>query len=94
MNLNHYARQRDENERALVDALTEAGFLVFRQDRLCDLIVCDPATRIITLIEVKNPRTAKTPRLTREQRESVALGWPVQIVTTPAEALAAVRRRS
>ena len=91
LSLNRHAKRRDLNERPLVELLRKAGFLVHRNDRLCDLIVCDPRTGVITLLEVKNLESGK-PRLTPDQREAVAAGWPLQIVTDPASALAAVRR--
>lgn len=91
MSLNRNAKRRDLNERPLVELLRKAGFLVHRNDRLCDLIVCDPRTGVISLLEVKNPASGK-PRLTPDQREAVAAGWPLKIVTDAAAALAAVRR--
>ena len=49
LSLNRHAKRRDLNERPLVELLRKAGFLVHRNDRLCDLIVCDPGTGVVNV---------------------------------------------
>ena len=79
------------NEPEIVALLRGAGFLVHRNDRLCDLIVCERSTGRVTLLEVKNPDSGR-PRLTPDQKRAVENGWPLRIVTSPEEALTAARK--
>ena len=90
MTLNRNEKRRDLNEPEIVAALRAAGLLVHRNDRLCDLIVCERSTGRVTLLEVKNPDSGR-PRLTPDQTRAVEDGWPLVIVTEPLEAIRAAR---
>ena len=83
--------KRDANERAIVEALRAAGYAVqtMEQGKGCpDLLVCDPETNWLTLLEVKEPGGNLTPAQVKWHA-----AWPgkVYVVHTPEEALDAVR---
>lgn len=84
------AAKRDTVEPNIVAALQAAGCSVERLsqgDGVPDLLVCRPDDLAMRLLEVKSPGGTLTPQQERWRR-----GWigPVFVVTTPAEALAAV----
>ena len=86
-----WAAKRDDNERAIVKALEQAGCWVERiSDKgKFDLLVCNPLGKLM-LMEVKQP----TGKLTVAQWETVTriiasgVAVPVHIVTTPEGAVA------
>jgi Holliday junction resolvase len=84
------AAKRDTNERAIIDALEEAGCVVQQVSApgFCDLVVWKKSNGLLRLIEVKRPKA----RLTLKQLESFPR-WPVWIVRSPEEALQAVEAR-
>lgn len=54
---NRYRRRRDQNEPAIVEALTAIGCDVFRLDAPCDLLVGYRGRNM--LIEIKRPKVGK-----------------------------------
>lgn len=79
-------RKRDRNEAAIVDALRQVGVRVqpISAEGFADL-VCWAPQRGLVLLEVKAPRG----QVTTAQQAARDAGWPVQIVRTVPEALAA-----
>jgi hypothetical protein len=79
-------RKRDRNETAIVAALRQAGVRVqpMSAPGFADLVCWTPRLGVL-LLEVKAPRGRKT----RLQNIFQDAGWPVQIVRTVPEALAA-----
>lgn len=91
--MRRYAARIDDNQRAIVAALRAAGALVCSMAALGkgvpDLLVCKG--RRVLIVEVKNG--AKSPsrqKLTQAQKDWHALGWPVTVVNSVDEALAAL----
>jgi hypothetical protein len=80
------ARKRDQNEPAIVDALTRCGLRVAKVSLpgFPDLVVYGPRCGV-RLLEVKS----KAGRLTPAQVEHTAAGWPVVVVRTVEDALLA-----
>ena len=83
--------KRDQNERSIVLALRDAGYLVAEGGWLADLIVYDPnggadKRGSLHLLEVK----AAKGRLTPTQQEAINLGWPIRVVRSVAEAFDAL----
>lgn len=89
MSLARYAKKRDANERAVIDALEAAGIAVWQLDRPVDLLAWDGAR--LFLLEVKMPGA----KLTRDQEafmahfELTGVAAPVWVVRTPEEAVQA-----
>lgn len=81
------ARKRDANEPAIVQALERCGIRVQRISAkgFCDLVAYAPRAGIV-LMEVKAPKTGK---LTKAQVRHRDDGWPVIVVRSEADALAA-----
>jgi len=79
------ARKVDRTQHAIVQALERAGCLVWPVNGAIDLIVT--RGRKVYLLECK---TDAKPRLTATQARMIEEGWPVAVVTTESEALAAV----
>lgn len=79
--------KRDSNEKQIVEALRKCGLLVHHVSAkgFCDLVVRSPKFGIV-LLEVKSSAKAK---LTPAQVEHRQDGWPVVIVRSEADALAA-----
>lgn len=79
-------RKRDANEKAIVDALRQAGAAVMpvSGEGVPDLLVL--WRRKVLLLEIK---TAKG-RATLAQSKTAAAGWPIVTVHTADEALKAV----
>ena len=77
------SRKRDQNERAIVDALRRVGAFVMRAsiDGGPDLLVLWRGT--VHLVECK--ATTGTP--TKAQRRTAGEGWPIQTVRSPQDAL-------
>jgi len=78
------SRKRDQNERAIVDALRRVGAFVMRAsiDGGPDLLVLWRGT--VHLVECK--ATTGTP--TKAQQNTAKEGWPIQTVRSPQDALA------
>lgn len=85
------AARRDDTEPAIVDRLRELGYLVNRQ-ALPDLIVRDPRTKLIHLLEVEGGKRTGTGKRRPEQLEFLR-AWEVPIVKTLDEALHALGAR-
>jgi len=79
------AQRRDSNEREIVVALCDAGYLVSEGGWLCDLIAYDPNEDRTYLLEVKAPGG----RLTPTQEGAIAKGWPIRVVRSVEEAFRA-----
>lgn len=83
MSLKRYATKRDQSEAAIVRALVAVG---------ADYILLDPFDVLVLyrdrvfLLECKTGKGRKT----ESQKEMVQRGWPVNFVSTPEEALAAI----
>ena len=93
MSLARHAKRRDLNEPEIVSALRAAGAHVWLLDRPVDLLVGFRGAWHV--IEVKRPGKASASRQQATQREMLALAGagvipPVHLVTTAAEALAAL----
>lgn len=90
MSLHRYAAKRDAGERAIIDALQQAGCLVeqLSGSGMADLLVARGwgPVRTLYLLEIKQRKG----RLTEAQSEKIAEGWPVTIARTPEQALHAV----
>lgn len=83
MSLNRYAVQRDENERAIIDALEKCGCSVEQLD-VIDLLVERAGVKF--LLEVKRPKGGKlTPAQLKFRRR-----FTFCVVTSPIDALRAV----
>ena len=80
------AAKRDTVEPAIVEALRDAGYLVTEAGWLCDLMVFDPNSGRVTLIEVKTGKAKLRP----SQQAVIAQGWPVKVVRSVEGAFAAV----
>jgi hypothetical protein len=84
----HLGHRKDENQEAIHRALVEAGYAVRDIHQLGgglpDLLVCDPVTRRVVLVECKSPSGRLTPAEARFFRE-----WPgdVVIARSPEEAV-------
>ena len=80
------ARKRDQTEAPIVDALRRVGVRVYpiSAKGFADLVCFTPRVGLV-LLEVKAPRGRVTPA----QNIFQDAGWPVQIVRTVPEALAA-----
>lgn len=79
--------KRDGNELDIVRALEESGCKIIRLESI-DLLVLRHG--VLTLMEVKTPKSRR--RLTTTQRRLLREEWPISVVTTVEEALAAVMR--
>ena len=79
------AMRRDKNEEEIVAALRAAGAIVYPMDTPVDQLVM--VNGEIFLVEIKKPKKG---RLTKAQEKLIADGWPVHVVRTPEQALAAV----
>jgi hypothetical protein len=92
MSLARFAKKRDAVEPFIVNALEEAGWLVWRLDRPCDLL-CFKAAKGFRPLEVKTGR-GKSLRVIKDKRQKeqtdflILTGTP--IVRTPEEALRAL----
>jgi hypothetical protein len=82
MSLHRYAAKRDENERAIIDALVAVGCSVEQLD-VIDLLVERAGKKF--LLEVKSRKGKLTPRQAKFRRR-----FTFVVVRTPQEALAAV----
>lgn len=80
------ARKRDQTEAPIVDALRRVGVRVYpiSAKGFADLVCFTPRVGLI-LLEVKAPRG----KVTSAQNLFHEAGWPVQIVRSVPEALAA-----
>jgi len=85
------AARNDDNQQEIVDALRACGFLVWILDEPCDLLVHGPRMgAFVRLLEVKDGTKSPSKRkLTPKQARSRAEGWPIAVVETVDEALAA-----
>jgi hypothetical protein len=92
MSLSRYAKKRDTAEPPIVDALENAGWLVEKLDRPCDLLVWK-ASRGFHALEVKTGR-GKNLRVIRDKRQKAQTDFLIltrtPIVRTPDEALRAL----
>lgn len=82
MSWNRWNARRDATEKGIVDALEAVGALVQRHDAFDLLVFYKPSQRL-TMLDVKTSRG----RLTRNQEQMIANGWPLQIVASIDEAL-------
>lgn len=83
MSLNRYAKRRDDNERAIIDALEKCGCSVEQLD-VIDLLVERAGVKF--LLEVKRPKGGKlTPAQVKFRRR-----FKFTVVTCPLDALRAV----
>ncbi len=80
------ARKRDTAEAGIVQALRRVGALVFRvsEPGAPDLVAYHRGA--LALFEVKTGKGRMTPA----QATARAVGWPVQVIRTPEEALRAL----
>jgi hypothetical protein len=80
------ARKRDRTEAPIVDALRKVGVRVYpiSAKGFADLVCFTPRVGLV-LLEVKAPKGKATPAQAAAQLD----GWPVQIVRSVPEALAA-----
>lgn len=87
MSLNRYAKKRDANEAAIVEALEARGYAVEPLgDAPFDLLVTEELARCnIWLLEVKGRKGRLTPRQVEFRKR-----FPVRVVRNVVEALAAV----
>lgn len=88
MSLNRYAKQRDANEREIIDALQGVGAKVWQLDRPVDLLVLFRG--VFHLLEVKNPKRSYTVEPGQQAFFADCEGAPVALVLTVEEALAAI----
>lgn len=72
--MNRWNARRDGNEKATVDALKAHGALVIRH-RVYDLEVFYPPLGRLTMLDMKMPGEP----LTKNQKQLIAAGWPLQI---------------
>ena len=88
MSIHRRAARRDDNEREILDALQRLGFRVIQLSHpgIPDLLVLNPRTAMLRLLEVKRPGGKLTPAQVRRSG-----CWPVHIVHNPAEAIEAMR---
>lgn len=99
MSLNRYAKRVDANQAQIVSALESAGAKVLVIGQPVDLLVGVPGTKLLMLIEVKNPSSAYGKRGANRKQEEFFEQWghyPLAMVDSPESALAAlnVLRRS
>lgn len=87
MSLNRYDKRRDTVEPSIVSALLKAGVKIMRQDEF-DLLCCRASN--LYMLEVKSSDYKARKGLTDGQQILRNIGWPLQIVTTPEQALKAV----
>jgi len=87
MTLNRYAKRRDANHREIIDALRQAGCDVEEPD-VCDALVGRAGRNY--MLEVKVPGYAESALKPRQKRLRATWRGQYAIVTTIAEALAAV----
>ncbi len=80
-----YANKRDIAERQIVDALRDAGYLVWILNEPGDLL-CQRRDGTQQLIEVKTGRG----KLSKKQEETRDAGWVIPVVRTVAEAIDAL----
>lgn len=83
MSLARRAKKRDTSETGIRQALHAVGAKT-KQTDLVDLIVLH--RQQLYLLEVKTGKG----RLTDLQKALLAEGWPIQVVSTPAQALQAI----
>ncbi len=88
MSLNRWAKNRDVNESAIIEALRKAGAIVHSLDRPCDLLVGYGGAT--WLLEVKRPGGKLTPGQERFMADWTGVGGPAVVVRTVTEALQAV----
>lgn len=79
------AAARDLNEPAVVAALERAGCKTVKLNEVDRLVL---RAGQVYLVEIKNPEGRD--KLTPFQKKLIAEGWPLHVVRTPEEALAAV----
>ena len=78
--------KRDHNEKAIVLALRNAGYLVGEGPWFCDLAVYDANADKVFFLEVKSARGKLTPT----QVDAIKMGWPIKIVRSVADAFDAL----
>ena len=78
------AAKRDTQERVIVNALRDAGYLVWQLDHPADLLLQRDGRT--WLLEVKTGKG----RLTSRQKRVREMGWVIPVVRTVSEALEAV----
>jgi len=93
VSLGRYAKKRDANERAIIQALEAVGARVWQLDRPVDLVV--GYRNRFTLLEVKDgDKPPSSRKLTPEQQSflelCLAFNLPAAKVETVDEALAAI----
>lgn len=81
------AMKRDAKERPIIDALEQAGFLVLQLPITPDLVVKNPSTGELTLLEVEGVNKHRKRGLSQLQLLKI---WRIPRVKTPEEALRAV----
>ena len=83
-----YGRSRDRNELEIVRALEKLGWLVTRHT-VYDLDIACPRCKAILAIEVKMPKKKYDSGgyLTKRQKELIASGWPLQVVSSVTDAV-------
>lgn len=79
--------KRDAKERPIIDALEQAGFLVLQLPITPDLVVKNPSTGELTLLEVEGVNKHRKRGLSQLQLLKI---WRIPRVKTPEEALRAV----
>jgi len=96
MSLNRYAAQRDANEPDILKALEAAGWLVISCRQPFDLYCQTGREQPGFWVEVKQPRNIAgrvTPsQLTKAQREWIADGVLVYLVTSVSDVIELVKR--
>lgn len=89
-----YAAKVDGNQRDIVKALRRAGVRVRITSSLgsgfADLVCYRPATGLLRLLELKDGDKSPSARKLTESEETFALEFPVWIVRSVREALAAM----
>lgn len=93
MSLNRYAKRVDANQAQIVSALEAAGAKVEVIGQPVDLLVGVPGTKLLMLIEVKNPKSAYGKRGANPRQDEFFEKWghyPIAMVDSPDAALSAL----
>ena len=86
---NHHAKQRDDNERHIIDSLTALGFVVIQIDEPADLLAQCRCGQW-SVLEIKNPK-GRGKRRTRKQQDTLSkLHRPIPLIISVHEALTAL----
>lgn len=87
-----YAK-RDHTHKEIAQAFVACGCLVYHVDGAIDMVVFDPQSGLMKLVDAKTPRAkGGSDKQTDTQKEMLADGWDILFLRSAENAIEAVTR--